>query len=64
MYAWYLEVNRDADDGVVIHLMKNPKRISALIDTAVTNNMLWHLDELVDDFHERIAWERTVRMAA
>ena len=64
MYAWYLEVNRDADDGVVIQLMKNPKRISALIDTAVTNNMLWHLDELVDDFHERIAWERTMRMAA
>jgi hypothetical protein len=64
MYAWYLEVHRDADEGVVIKLMQNPKRMSALIDTAVTDNMLWHLDELVDDLHERIAWERTMRMAA
>ena len=64
LYAWYLEVKRGAGDGVVVKLMQTPQGMSSLIDTAVTNNMLWHLDELVDDFHERIAWDRTMRMAA
>jgi hypothetical protein len=63
MYARYLEVHRDANEGVVIKPLQNPKRMSTLIETAFTGNMLCIWTN-ADDFHERIAWDRTIRIAA
>jgi hypothetical protein len=64
LFAWYLEVNPEAGEGTVIRVIENPSHLSALLQTAVNNNMLWHLDELVDERRELIAWNQTLRLAA
>lgn len=60
MSALYFDVDRS--DGVVIQLLRNPKSFTALLDNAVTNNTLNHLDELVSVAREEMAWKMTVGM--
>jgi len=62
MNAWYLEVNRT--DGIIIQVMKNPTLMNTTLNATVSNNMLWHLDELVYETKEQLAWRQTLSIAA
>lgn len=60
--AWYLEVIRA--DETVVRVMADPSPMTTLIQASLSKNILWHLDELVDERRELLAWNQTLRMAA